>query len=127
MTRAKDFAHPHSSRSRTLYLLLPVPSPQPAQKKHETPPVSRLSREGSVRVMSVGEAASSMGDMVEGRGGEACCSARGLLGVWASGACVCFGVHGGYGVLADGSMVLLLCPGSSFPSMSKRYFSLLGV
>lgn len=50
--------------------------------------------------------------------------ARGLLGVWASGACVRFVVHGLCGALADSSMLLLLCPGSSFPSMSKQFFSL---
>lgn len=53
--------------------------------------------------------------------------ARGLLGVWDSGACACSGVHGGCGALADGPMLLLLCPRSVFPLHVQTGLQALGV
>lgn len=75
------------------------------------------------------EAASSTGDVVEGGTREGSVLFRfhlalmlilSLSGVWASAACVCFGVHDKCGALVDGSRLMLLDPGSS-PSTSKEY------
>lgn len=53
--------------------------------------------------------------------------ARGLLGVWASGACVHFVVHGLCGALADSSMLLLTVPRDFFPLRVQTVLQSLGV